>query len=315
MGSYDIIPAQKNHGLARVVVLALVVLLVASGWWISEPFRGTAYSTTPSPRAAIGVHKVQGATWHPELGQPLFILVLGSDTRNGPPETDRGRCDGIHILAINPQQRAGSIIDIPRDSYMNIPGHGQDRINTACYYGGPDLMVQVIKNLSGIQANYYVLTEFSHFMALINELGGIDVNVPYPMHDPVGSGANFGSGVQHMDGGNALAFCRNRHDTPKSDFSRTDNQGQFMLASLVKFKAEVSDQHRIFDYVRVAQRQTKISVPLRDLLKLAFLARDIDPANIKNLPLEGSIGRAGAASVVFLDPRDVFTRVRDDAIY
>ncbi|MCA1839548.1 MAG: LCP family protein [Actinobacteria bacterium] len=312
--SVDIIAARtRRHPIIRAVGSFAAICLMATLWWASAPFRGTASSATPT--TALAIHKVQGTSWHPGTNQPVFILVLGSDTRNGPPETDHGRCDAIHILAINPQQKAGSIIDIPRDSYMTIPGHGQDRINTACYYGGPEGMVQLIKTLSGIQVQYYVLTEFSNFMALINEVGGVDVNVPYAMHDPVGSGANFEPGVQHLDGGNSLAFCRNRHATPKSDFSRTDNQGQFMLAAFAKFKKEAVDQHRIFDYIKAAERHTKINVPVGDLINLALLAEEIDPANIKNLPLEGAIGRAGAASVVFLDPRDVFTRVKDDGIY
>jgi len=284
------------------------------GWWISEPFRGSASSQTPSP-AAVGIHKVQGASWKPELGQPLFIAVLGSDIRSGPPGGPGGRCDALHIVAINPAQKAGSVIDIPRDSYVNIPGQGQNRINTGCFFGGPDFQTEVLKQVTGIPIQYYVTTEFTHFMALIDELGGVDVNVPYPMNDPPSGAAFASAGVIHMGGGQALAFNRNRKDTPKGDFSRTENQGNFIIATLAKYRAEAQDPHRIFDYIRVARRHTKITVPLPELLRMALLAREIDPANMKNLPVGGDTGKAGEASVVFMNPGDIFTRVKDDGIY
>jgi hypothetical protein len=88
-----------------------------------------------------------------------------------------------------------------------------------------------------------------------------------------------------------------------------------MLATLRKFRAEASDPHRLLDYVRVARRHIRITVPLTDLVKMGMLAVDVDPANVRNLTLGGSTGSAGGASVVFLAPGDTYSRVRDDAIY
>ena len=151
-------------------------------------------------------------------------------------------------------------------------------------------------------------------MAFIEELGGIDINVPYPMNDPA-SGAYFQAGPQHLTGGPALAFNRNRKDTPNGDFSRTENQGTFIIASLEKFKKDSQDPARIFDYIKSARKHVKVTVPINEMMNMALLAREIDPANIKNLPVRGSTGMAGAASVVFMDPGDIFVRVKDDGIY
>lgn len=293
----------------RLISIAVTALLAGSAWWISAPFRASAQS--PSP--AVAIHKVQGATFRPELGQPLFIAVLGSDTRNGPVSGGGGRCDAIHILAINPQAKAGTILNFPRDSWVDIPGRGTNKINSACSSGGGPLMVQTLKNLTGIPIQYYAITEFSHFVAFIEELGGIDINVPYPMNDPP-SGANFAAGNIHMGGGQALAFTRNRKDTPKGDFSRTENQGILMLASLAKFRAESGDPHRLFEIIRVARRHTEITVPFGELVRLGLLAKDIDPAAIQNQTVPGSTGSAGGASVVFLAPGDLYSRVKDDAL-
>lgn len=307
--STDIIPRRRS---ARSWVLPALAIVFASitgsltfGSWSAE-------AQSPSP--AVGIHKVKDATWRPELGQPLFIAVMGSDIRNGPPGGPGGRCDALHVVAINPTQKAGSVIDIPRDSWVEVPGRGMQRINTGCFYGGPELQVEVLKRVTGMPIQYYVTTEFSHFVAFIDELGGVDVNVPYPMNDPP-SGAFFSAGVQHLAGAPSLAFNRNRKDTPNGDFSRTENQGIFIIAALAKFRNEAGDPHRIFDYIKATRRHVKSTVPLNEMIRLALLAREIDPVNVRNLPVGGSTGMAGAASVVFMSPGDIFVRVRDDGIY
>lgn len=294
----------------RYVAVVLAAALAWSAWWLSLPLRRDAQAGTP---AAVGIHKVQGANWSPGTGQPLFVAVLGSDTRSGPPSGGGGRCDGIHIVAINPTTKGGTILNFPRDSWVNIAGRGMDKINSACSSGGGQLMVQTLKNLTGIPIQYYAITEFSHFIKFIDELGGIDVNVPYAMADSP-SGAFFAAGTLHMTGGQSLAFTRNRKDTPRGDFSRADNQGIFIQASLAKFKAEAGDPHRILDYIRTARRHTEASASVMDLLRLGLLAREIDPAQVKNMTMPGSTGSAGGASVVFLAPGDIYNRVRDDAI-
>ncbi len=294
------------------VVLGLVILVAA----VAAAALTIKALKPPPPAKTIAIHKVAGAQWRPEIGQPLFIAVLGSDTRSGPPSGGGGRCDAIHIVAINPAAKAGTVLNFPRDSYVEVAGRGADKINAACVVGGgAGVMVETLKKLTGIPIQYYAITEFTHFRSFIDELGGIDVDVPYEMRDVPYSGANFNKGTQRMDGGQALAFTRNRHDTPKGDFSRTENQGLFILAALKKFRAEATDPHRIFDYVKAARRHADISIPVPELIKLALLAREIDPASLRSVTLNGSTGAAGGASVVFLQSGDTYDRVRDDAIF
>ena len=292
------------------VALGIVILVAAASASLL-----TIKALKPPPSKAIAIHKVAGAQWRPEIGQPLFIAILGSDARSGPTSGGGGRCDAIHIIGINPTAKAGTILNFPRDSYVEVPGKGTDKINAACAAGGgAGVMVEALKKLTGIPIQYYAITEFTHFIRFIDELGGIDVDVPYEMRDPP-SGANFDKGPRRMLGGEALAFTRNRKDTPNGDFSRTDNQGLFILAALKKFRAEATDPHRIFDYLTIARRHTDTSVPMLELVRLALVARDIDPASIRNVTINGSTGSAGGASVVFLNPGDTYDRVKDDAIY
>lgn len=294
-------PRLRRASIAAALVLSMLIALV---WWTLAPMFGRAEAAE-----TIGISKVAGTSWRPELGQPLFIAVLGTDVRSGPPGGGGGRCDAIHILAINPQQKAGTILNFPRDSSIA----GYTKVNAACT-GGVGPMVQALRSATGIPIQYYVTTEFTHFTNLVNDLGGVDVNVPYDMRDSP-SGADFRPGVIRMDGRAALAFSRNRKDTPRGDFSRTDNQGIFILASLAKFRAEAADPHRIFDYLQAGRRHLKTDVPVNEIVKLLLLAREVDPAAVKNITINGSTGNSGGASVVFLAPGDTYNRVKDDGIY
>lgn len=304
-----ILPAQGRKGThlaVNIAAAALVVSLLTGAWWITAPFRAGA-------QAAVGLERVKGATWRPQLGEPIFIAVMGSDARSGTPDA-RGGCDSIHIVAINPTVKAGTILNFPRDSYLPSPGGGRRKVTDICRVAGFEAVVQILRSETGIPIQFLARTEFVHFQALVNELGGIDVDVPYPMNDAA-SGAHFQPGPLHMDGGSALAFTRNRKDTPKGDFSRTDNQGLLLLAALRKFRAEASDPHRLLDYIRVARRHVSLAIPISDLIKMGLVALEVDPANVRNLTIGGSTGGADGASVVFLEPGDIYQRVRDDALY
>lgn len=308
--SVDILPLYRRRMIRPWVwslVTPIVVSLLAGLWWVSAPFRASAQS--PSPTEAVGIHKVQDSSGQPDFSQPIFIAVMGSDARSGPPDAGGG-CDAIHIVAINPQQKAGTVLNFPRDSYLN-----GSKITDICRRSGFESALEVLKSHTGLPVQYYVKTEFSNFMAFIDAVGGVEINVPYPMNDPP-SGAFFNAGPVHMQGGDLLAFSRNRKNTPRGDFSRTENQGIVIIAALGKFRNEVGgDPHRVFDYIKATQRHIKITVPMHEMFKLALLAKEIDPAAIQNVNVPGSSGSAGSASVVYLSPGDTYDRVRDDGVY
>ena len=117
---------------------------------------------------------------------------------------------------------------------VSIPGHGTNKINSALTFGGPALTIKTIERLTGIHIDYYLLTWFGGLAHMVNDVGGIVVDVPYPMHDSY-SGADFNAGVQRLNGKQALAFSRNRHDTPLGDLSRSQNQGILLMAALRQF--------------------------------------------------------------------------------
>ncbi len=290
--------------LANLLLAALLVGTVAN----------TRAETKPPPKPAIVLNRTDAARYAEPLGKtPLFVLVIGSDVREGNPTS--GRSDSMHIIGLNTRTGHGTIVGIPRDSYVPIPGHGTNKINAALDFGGPGLLMQTITALSGIKFQYWAIVDFSRFRKLVDALGGLDINVKYPMHDFF-SEVDLNPGRRHLDGHQALAFARTRKILPQGDFDRSFNQGRLLLASLQKFRKEASSPVRLFEYFRQFRSFVQSNVPPGELLHLANIGRRADPARISNVVLPGRGGSAGGASVVFLSGgiNDLFRKVRDDGV-
>ena len=128
---------------------------------------------------------------------PLFVLVIGSDARPGRSPVN-ARADSLHIVGVNPRRGRVSILGIPRDSWVSIPGSGTNKINAALVQGGPELLVRTVEQVSGIHIDAYVLTAFVGFERLVDAVGGLDVKIPYPIDD-ASAGAHFQQGPEHLN--------------------------------------------------------------------------------------------------------------------
>jgi LCP family protein required for cell wall assembly len=244
----------------------------------------------------------------------VFVLVAGSDARPGE-DLLRTRADSLHLLCVNPATGQGTLLGFPRDSWVEIPGHGRDKINNAMALGGPDLLAKTVRRLTGLPVDYYVITGFKGLMAMVDELGGVDVPVERRMNDK-NSGARFERGWHHMTGGQALAFSRNRTDVEKGDLTRSENQGLVMLSGLAKMRAEVGDDAGVARWISVLLKYAKLDVPLAKLPALGALARRLEPARIRNVVAPGRLGFTARQSVVFLttDAAKLFEDLRPDAV-
>lgn len=266
---------------------------------------------------AVGTPVMQIGAAHAEYGptitgnDPIFILILGSDSRPGTP-LDRGLCDSIHILGINPKERRATLVGIPRDSYVPIASGGMNKINTALAQGGAQNMVETVENLSGVTFDYYVLTGFDGLKRIFEELGGLKIDVPYAFEGH--EGTPFQEGRQTLSGPETLEFTRTRKSLSHGDFDRSMNQGRVLLAALNQFRAEWRrDPSALFRWIAVGSRNVATDVPLQELLSLAFSSSQIRPNRITNLVAVGGIGSAGGMSIVSLpSPHPVFQDVAAD---
>lgn len=177
-------------------------------------------------------------------GERINVLLLGIDRREG--EIGPWRTDTMIVATLDPKTKSAAMLTIPRDLYVPIPapGAGENRINTANFYGeqtnypggGPALAKKTVEYNFAIPIHYYILIDFNGFRKIIDALGGIDINVPKPIDDPEYPTEDYGimrlqipAGMQHMDGELALKYARTRH--VDSDFGRSQRQMQVILAA------------------------------------------------------------------------------------
>jgi LCP family protein required for cell wall assembly len=243
--------------------------------------------------------------------RPIFILILGSDSRPGTP-LERGLCDSIHILGINPKAKRATLVGIPRDSYVPIATGGTNKINVALAQGGPQGMVETVENLSGVTFDYYVLTGFEGMKRIFDALGGLKIDVPYAFEGH--EGTPFAAGRTTLSGPESLEFSRTRKSLSHGDFDRSMNQGRVLLAALSQFKMEWRrDPAALFRWLAIGSRNVATDVPLQELLDLAFTSSQIKPKRITNVVAVGGIGSAGGMSIVNLpSPHPVFQDVAAD---
>lgn len=270
-----------------------------------------------------GLAPSDGIPWAPAIpfttSEPVpedlvFILVAGSDAR---PREDlfATRADSIHLLAVNPATGEGTVLGLPRDSWVEIPGHGRDKINNALALGGPKLLAATVRRLTGLPVHYYVVTGFTGLARMVDDLGGVDVLVDRRMNDR-NSGARFERGWHKMNGAEALAFSRDRNDVANGDFSRSENQGRVILSALAKMRSEVADDAGVARWIGVLLKYVRLDIPRDRLPNLGALARRLDPTHLRNVVAPGRVGSAGAQSVVYLtkDAARLFEDLRADAV-
>ena len=170
------------------------------------------------------------------------ILLLGSDTRSGSEaaQVSGSRADSIMLAHIPADGKGVYLVSIMRDTWVNIPGYGAAKINAALNYGGISLQVATVENLLGIKIDHVAEIEFEGFKALVNSVNGVDVQVPFDFDINAWS---FKQGMQHMDGGAALAFVRARYPFADGDYQRVRNQRAFLrgLYSTMKSKGALEN--------------------------------------------------------------------------
>ncbi|MEH7414358.1 LytR family transcriptional regulator [Neobacillus drentensis] len=164
---------------------------------------------------------------------PFSVLMLGVDERAG----DRGRSDTMIVLTVNPNTNSVKMLSIPRDTRTEIVGHGTvDKINHAYAFGGVQMSVDTVENFLNIPIDYYMKVNMEGFKDIVNAVGGItvqnDLDFSY-------GGYHFAKGQISLNGDQALAFSRMRHEDPRGDFGRQERQRQIIQA-VIKEGASLS---------------------------------------------------------------------------
>jgi LCP family protein required for cell wall assembly len=294
----------------RKLLLFPVAGVIGALLWATLGSFQSASGQTPSTviaRAHIG-------GFSPSYSKPIFILMLGGDARSGNSST--ARTDSIHIVAIVPGTLHASILGIPRDSYVNIPGHGQNKINSASFFGGPQLTIQTVEQLTGCHFDYYTMTSFQGFQKIVNDFGGVTLKVTENSAPDHYSHYDFREGATyHLNGGQALSYARNRHTRPRGDFDRSLAQGKLLVAALAQQQANSrKDAGTLLRAMGAMYRNLRLDIPVTEALKLGLFVLKISPSNVMNEVMTGGIGTAGGASIVTVPPaaRNQFVDICSD---
>ena len=270
---------------------------IASGIeFIADPFAGIP-ARAPQQKVAAGEEPA------------VNILVLGTDSRTSasdPSQWKEGaqRTDAIMIVQVSGDRKTVSVMSIPRDSWVEIPGHGQGKINAAYSYGGPSLTIHTVENLTGIHIDHFAVANFESFVALTDEIGGVRVNLKTPQ---TLAGKELGAGAQVLDGQQALAYTRERSSLPNGDFDRVKRQQTWMrsIVSRVLTNGTLSSPTALYSFLKTASRTVAVdeSFTLNQMQSLALETRHLHSNDIAfmTVPTAGTGTSADGQSIVTLD--------------
>ena len=247
----------------------------------------------------------------PWLGEePRMVLVIGSDARVGQNQL-RYRADSVHIVTVVPEQSAGAIVGFPRDAYTEGPIRGFDKLTHHLASAGPEVMMEVVTDLTQLDIEGYFITGFKGFEALITELGGLYIDLPSVMRSG-NNWADFPAGGQNLTPKRTLQLARIRKGLTGGDFTRSLNQGRIMQAAIDKIQPIGIELLPTWIQVLLENAWTDLST--EDVLTLGASIYYLDSSDLENIVLPGTVGTASnGASVVFLDDEaeDIYRDIED----
>ncbi len=290
MRAHTTVASRVVRSARRLAVLAVVLAVAA----LVIPDS----AVKPTQVALVKVEQASGVdAGIGENPDVVWILAVGSDARPGEDMT-RTRGDALQLIGINQRTGAAAAIGVPRDSWVSIPGYGSNRINASLYFGGPQLLGQTIGDLVGIQPDYVMVTRFKFFQALIESIGGVDVDNPVAFSDTYLKPRGFREGKVHLNGYDAMAFARIRHNLLHGDFDRSANQQRVIRGIQAKVRARAAEPGFLEQGVMNVMQYLATDLPPDELFRLAVAVAHVDPAKVTTCVVQGGIGNVGGASVV-----------------
>ncbi len=241
--------------------------------------------------------------------QPAVALVLGYDKRYG--SGARGNSDTLMLIRVDPKTKVLSLLSLPRDLYVNIPGYGMSKINNAYANGGAPLAIKTVSQVLGVKINYYVPVNFHLFRKTVDVFHGVYIDVDRRYYHANDSAGNYAAidlkpGYQKLSGFQALQYVRYRH--LDSDFIRTARQQAFVR----EFKRRLdvwSAGTNLFDLLDSLPNDLKVrgsakgqSVGPKTILRYVKLLAEIPRGKMVQVRITGSTPMINGASVVQATP-------------
>lgn len=294
-------PRRKPHWVRWTLSLLLVLLLLPIAAAIYVDTHLTRIDALANYSGRIG--DTPGTNW----------LLVGSDSRSGlskdqeqqlstgdSSDVEGERTDTVILVHI-PKSGRPTLVSLPRDSYVSIPGVGKDKLNASFAAGGASLLVKTVEGATGVHIDHYVQIGFGGFANIVDAVGGIQMCLDAPMKDPL-AGIDLPAGCQTLNGPEALGFVRSRA-TPRADLDRMLNQRKFLSALLKKAASPgtLANPFRSWPLVRDLTSALKVDkgAHIWDLASLGN-ALNSDPITT-TVPVGGFEDVAGSGNVLLWD--------------
>ncbi|MFD7509301.1 LCP family protein [Streptomyces sp. NPDC059853] len=284
--------------LLAVLAAGLLALLAGAGWLYHRTEQALS-SIDRIPDALPTLPEARQPARAPEAADAQLYLLVGLDARTTPTTAESpdgvpgwqagaARSDTMMLLQIAADRKTASLVSLPRDTWTEIPGHGEAKLNAAYSWGGPALMVETVQNLTGLRIDHLAVIDWTGFRALTDAVGGVTVD------------------GTRLDGTAALEYVRERTSLPEGDLDRTRRQQNFLRALLSQTLSAgtLTDPGRLTGLLDTIGEVISVDDRLSngDLRDLAWELRAVRAADIAfmNAPVSGTAMVAGQ-SVVLLD--------------
>ena len=304
-------PARPTRGplwlrVLKWFVLVLVVCVSLAAGVMTSFLQRTAATVAHNDPKAVQAAKPQLSVALPD--SPVNIIIIGTD---GAPNRQGSRSDTLMVVRLDPQSGAISMLSVPRDLLVPIPGYGPtNKINAAFSYGGVKLSLEVTKQLLGIPINDFVVINFNGFTDIVNKLGGAYLMIDTRYYNNTATdyaSIDIEPGYQRLDGAETLSFVRFRHDQ-NGDFTRIVRQQMFLR----EMKREVMGSARLSSLPRFLSVMTILShnvvsdiSSLSKLYSLLALVLQINTTHIYQTEIDGSTPTINGIDYVSARPQQV----------
>lgn len=252
-------------------------------------------------------------------GDPVNVLLLGSDSRisAGDPsqwQKGAGLTDAIMVAQVSGDRQHAYLMSIPRDSWVDVPGHGMRKINAAFGLGGPALAVATVEQLTGIRLDHVAVADFESFATMTDELGGVEITLPEGMdtllyekdEDGQFKEITLPPGEHLLSGDEALAYARQRAGVPGGDFGRVQRQQNWIRAIMQAAYREnlLTDPVGLTRFLETVGRTIAVDegFTIEEMRALALSMGDIRPPDVAYLtvPHNGTAVSPDGQSIVVL---------------
>jgi LCP family protein required for cell wall assembly len=313
-------PRRRGRNGVLIAVVIGAVIAVSSGGVAS--WRQSTYDRN--------IQRLPGALPAPTASRPVANpgqnwLLIGSDQRKSsdPARWQHGEshADTIMLLHLPEAGNRAYIISIPRDSWVEVPGHGMSKINGAFALGGPRLLTETVEQLTDIRVDHVAAIDFRGFKQMTDALGGVEVVLKSAIVDP-SNAWSWPAGRNTLDGDEALRFVRERKGLPGSDLDRVKRQQAFIKAMADKAASTgtVTNPLKLDAFLRATSEAVAIdeTADFGTLRGLAFRLAEVGPDRITfvSVPV-GETAWIGPQNVVLLDrtgSEGLFAAVRNDRL-